>query len=143
MTHRSRGLANRPGEPYPAAFRCFPNAVDLMGVEPIAPTLQESVASTGMQAHVNVRIQNLECRMKIDHSLVVRIGNRASDVIAIERKPWDSNPQRSYRTCFRDRLLIRPDDFRLSSSGGWNRTNASGFRARHRYQQRQSRNESA
>jgi hypothetical protein len=28
------------------------------------------------------------------------------------------------RTCFRDRFLIRPDDFRLPSSGGWNRTNA-------------------
>ena len=34
-----------------------------------------------------------------------------------ERKPWDSNPQRSYRTCFRDRLLIRPDDFRFQVAG--------------------------
>src|SRR4051812_14281491 len=34
-----------------------------------------------------------------------------------ERKPWDSNPQRSYRTCFRDRLLIRPDDFRFLVAG--------------------------
>jgi hypothetical protein len=37
--------------------------------------------------------------------------------ICIERKPWDSNPQRSYRTCFRDRLLIRPDDFRFQVAG--------------------------
>lgn len=30
----------------------------------------------------------------------------------------------SAATCFQDRLLIRPDDFRISSSsGGWNRTN--------------------
>jgi hypothetical protein len=34
-----------------------------------------------------------------------------------ERKPWDSNPQRSDRTCFRDRLLIRPDDFRFQVAG--------------------------
>ena len=31
-----------------------------------------------------------------------------------KRKPWDSNPQRTRaRTCFRDRLLIQPDDFLL------------------------------
>ena len=42
---------------------------------------------------------------------VVAAGPR--DYFFCERKPWDSNPQRSYRTCFRDRLLIRPDDFRL------------------------------
>ena len=34
------------------------------------------------------------------------------------RKPWDSNPQAtSTATCFQDRLLIRPDDFRLSVAG--------------------------
>ena len=43
----------------------------------------------------------------------------------LQRKPWDSNPQgTSSRTCFRGRLLIRPDDFRcLASSGDRNRTN--------------------
>ncbi len=41
-----------------------------------------------------------------------------------ERKPWDSNPQAACAaTCFQDRLLIQPDDFRLSSCGSWNRTN--------------------
>jgi hypothetical protein len=36
------------------------------------------------------------------------------------------------RTCFQDRPLIRPDDFRLfSSCGSWNRTNISTFRASH------------
>ena len=67
----SHGLANRPGEPYPATFRMsvdppgiepglpvcrtgvFPLdhepvfSVDRMGIEPITPTLQESVASLG------------------------------------------------------------------------------------------------
>ena len=66
MTRRSRGLADRPGEPYPATFRMsvdpprvelgspprqsgvFPldhePEVDRMGIEPTAPTLQGSVA---------------------------------------------------------------------------------------------------
>ena len=67
----SRGLANRPGEPYPATFRMsvdppriepglpvcrtgvFPLdhepvfSVDRMGIEPITPILQGSVASLG------------------------------------------------------------------------------------------------
>lgn len=36
-------------------------------------------------------------------------------------------------TCFRDRLLIRPDgfQFRPTSCGGWNRTNIGTFRASH------------
>ena len=35
-----------------------------------------------------------------------------------ERKPWDSNPQAAYAaTCFQDRLLIRPDDFRSQVAG--------------------------
>ena len=38
-------------------------------------------------------------------------------LLVVERKPWDSNPQRSDRTCFRDRLLIRPDDFRFQVAG--------------------------
>lgn len=54
-----------------------------------------------------------------------------------ERKPWDSNPQRALtRLCFQDRALIQPDDFRSCfvvsfslSSGSWNRTNISAFRA--------------
>ena len=77
MTRRSRGLANRPGEPYPATFRISgltenrtrisatpgrcrtvgPSArlfsVDRMGVEPITPTLQGSVAPNGMPAHLS------------------------------------------------------------------------------------------
>lgn len=77
MTRRSRGLANRPGKPYPATFRSFqwthPELnwdlrharaasspwtmsprfpVDLMGVEPTTPTLQGSVAPNGMQARL-------------------------------------------------------------------------------------------
>ena len=79
MTRSSHGLANRPGEPYPATFRMFSivsgptgnrtrisaalgrcrpvgpsarNQVDLIGVEPITPILQGSVASIGMQAQV-------------------------------------------------------------------------------------------
>ena len=32
-------------------------------------------------------------------------------------------------TCFQDRLLIRPDDFRPRAAGGWNRTNIKAFRA--------------
>ena len=35
-----------------------------------------------------------------------------------------THKRREAATCFQDRLLIRPDDFRIgSSSGGWNRTN--------------------
>ena len=80
MTRRSHGLANRPGEPYPATFRMlnllvdppgiehgFPVCrtgvvpldhepmlfrVDRMGVEPITPTLQGSVAPNGMPARM-------------------------------------------------------------------------------------------
>ena len=73
----SHGLANRPGEPYPATFRIsvdrpgiepgfpprqggvFPldhqpirHSVDRMGVEPITPTLQGSVAPNGMPARL-------------------------------------------------------------------------------------------
>ena len=75
----SHGLANRPGEPYPATFRMSVDrpgvepgspprqggvvpldhqpvvVVDLMGVEPITPTLQGSVAPNGMQAPQEVR----------------------------------------------------------------------------------------
>ena len=80
MTQRSHGLANRPGEPYPATFRMFFSSrvdppgiepgspvcrtgvvpldhepmfrVDRMGVEPITPTLQGSVAPNGMPARL-------------------------------------------------------------------------------------------
>ena len=35
-----------------------------------------------------------------------------------------THKRREAATCFQDRLLIQPDDFRIcSSSGGWNRTN--------------------
>ena len=84
------GLANRPGNPYPATFRTFLSlqwthresnpdgrraravssrwtmspftTVDLMGVEPIAPILQGSVASIGMQARV--RLYTGDCRLQ-------------------------------------------------------------------------------
>ena len=38
------------------------STVDLMGVEPIAPILQGSVASIGMQARVESRVQRRESR---------------------------------------------------------------------------------
>ena len=85
MTRRSHGLANRPGKPYPATFRIvhqwtdresnpdlrharavsfrwtmspsFP--VDLIGVEPITPILQGSVAPIGMQAHHQRSVREL------------------------------------------------------------------------------------
>ena len=41
-------LAVRPGKPYPATFQ---KVVDRMGVEPITPILQGSVAPNGMPAH--------------------------------------------------------------------------------------------
>ena len=37
----------------------------------------------------------------------------------------------STATCFQGRLLIRPDGFRCSSCGGWNRTNMKTFKASH------------
>ena len=43
------GLANRPGEPYPATFQranVVAISMDPMGVEPITPILQGSVAPT-------------------------------------------------------------------------------------------------
>ncbi len=67
------------------------------------------------------------------------------------RKPWDSNPQTKFATCFQDKLLIRPDDFQKycreirrsknknafndsdmnprANCGSWNRTSISTFRA--------------
>ena len=52
-----------------------------------------------------------------------------------ERKPWDSNPQRAWPAPV---FETGSSSGRMTSSscGSWNRTNASGFRARHRYQQR-------
>ena len=56
--------------------------------------------------------------------------------IVVERKPWDSNPQAAIAaTCFQDRLLIRPDDFRLQAAGVGIEPTASWFRARRHYQQ--------
>jgi hypothetical protein len=43
---------------------------------------------------------------------------RDARLIVGQRKPWDSNPQVAMATiCFQDRLLIRPDDFRLQAAG--------------------------
>ena len=42
MTRRSHGLANRPGEPYPATFRNL-TAVDPPGIEPGLPPCHSGV----------------------------------------------------------------------------------------------------
>ena len=116
MTRRSHGLANRPGEPYPATFRMFSNVngptgnrtrisatpgrcrpvgpsarnrVDLIGVEPITPILQGSVATIGMQAQV------------------------------FESSVRESNPVSVLTTDVCCRNTYRPF---LSSDPGWNRT---------------------
>ena len=51
-------------------------------------------------------------------------------VVLLDHDPMLSSGSRGTRThkrhaaaCFQDRFLIQPDDFRASSSGGWNRTN--------------------
>ena len=43
MTRRSHGLANRPGEPYPATFRMFNLSVDPPGIEPGFPDCRTGV----------------------------------------------------------------------------------------------------
>ena len=43
MTRRSHGLANRPGEPYPATFRIFHLRVDPPGIEPGFPVCRTGV----------------------------------------------------------------------------------------------------
>lgn len=58
--------------------------MDRMGVEPITPTLQESVAPT----------------------------EHASPFVSSGSRGTRTHKRRLAATCFQDRLLIRPDDFR-------------------------------
>ena len=95
----SHGLANRPGEPYPATFRMFPMSVDRpgvepgfpprqggvfpldhqpirfsvdrMGVEPIAPSLQGSVAPNGMPARSSEVRPGIEPGLRPYHGRVL------------------------------------------------------------------------
>ena len=60
--------------------------------------------------------------------------------VRFQRKPWDSNPQVAIATtCFQDKPLIQPDDFRVQAAGVGIEPTDSWFRARRHYQQQLSR----
>lgn len=110
-----------------------PSQVDLVGVEPTAPTLQGSVASNGMQAHIcqEVRVGNrtrssslprrCAAETRTDHRLIpdgIEPGHRSAEgrigppgchpgVFAIG--PWDHVSDRGRsRTCKITRLSTSP-----------------------------------
>ena len=75
-----------------------------MGVEPIAPIVQRSAASSGIQARRRER---------------TRRGSRAAPrcLPPAEAEGLEPSSER-LATCFQDRLLIRPDDFPVETAGG-------------------------
>jgi hypothetical protein len=139
MTRKSHGLANRPGEPYPATFRLL---VDPPGIEPGLPVCRTGVVPLDHEpvsfcVHAsnerNVRPLALRDRVSVVSPPFIEFaafdsgpdGNRThrTDLARISRLPWYM-PARSIR------LLLSPSAFILPHRSAASVEGPSGNRTR-------------
>jgi hypothetical protein len=108
MAVKPHGLANRPGEPYPATFRksVDPPRIEL-GFRPSR--------SASWRIRARVVPDGLEPPLPGCRPGVVAAGPRDYGFRSGSRGTRTHNGV--IRTCFQDRLLIRPDDFRFQVAG--------------------------